>query len=79
MTVNDGVAALTVGNVYTPTTTGVVDNTAQYWPQWNVTYGSPLSYCSGDTHVFGCEHAEKCKCGIASRKVAPKKCATCGK
>jgi len=49
------------------------------YPQTNVTYYYPQQYCQGETHVFGCEHAEKCKCGIASRKVEPKRCGSCGK
>lgn len=50
-----------------PFTSGTVTVTA--WPQ----------SCSGDTHVFACEHADKCKCGKANRTPEPKKCGACGK
>lgn len=37
------------------------------------------SQCSGNTHVFGCDHAKICKCGKAKRKVEPPTCGHCGK
>jgi hypothetical protein len=50
-----------------------------YWPyanQW--VYSAPTTFCCGETHVFACEHAETCKCGVA-RRAKPRICAKCGK
>ena len=43
---------------------------------WSWTY--PVT-CGGNTHVFACEHADKCQCGKAVRVPDPKKCGACGK
>ena len=52
------------------------------WPttsQITISGYYPPTICADDVHVFGCEHATKCKCGQATRKVAPKACPCCGK
>lgn len=49
---------------------------ANHWLQGTTIL--PLN-CSGDTHVFGCQHAEACKCGKATRKVEPRVCPHCKK
>ena len=67
---------------------GALTGNIQFYPNWgDYTTNWPYStvqyiqqtFCAGDIHVFGCSHAEKCKCGKASRKVEPPKCAYCGK
>ncbi len=90
MTINDNIAPLTVGDSAGVATTGywTPDNGYQYWPNTYpyipVTYPSititttPL-VCSGNTHVFGCDHAERCKCGKTKRKPEPPVCGHCGK
>jgi hypothetical protein len=67
-------------------TTGCI----QTWP-WDTTsapcypyttiYTTPQTpyFCDGNVHVFGCDHADKCKCGKSKRTVEPPKCAHCGK
>lgn len=35
--------------------------------------------CGTNTHIFACDHAEKCKCGKSHRTVTPPKCGVCGK
>lgn len=37
------------------------------------------NYCSGNYHLWACEHAERCKCGKATRKVEPRICSECNK
>jgi hypothetical protein len=37
------------------------------------------TWCADDCHVFGCEHADTCKCGKATRTPEPKTCGCCGK
>jgi hypothetical protein len=84
MKFHDGRPALTVANA---TITTFADGT--YWPIGTWPYDSGTTYyqwpwlsaptCSGDVHVFACEHATKCKCGTASRNVAAPKCGICGK
>lgn len=57
------------------------------WPPYNgyiyvyppYVYPTYPAFCSSECHVFECEHATKCKCGKASRKVEPPKCHACGK
>lgn len=51
-----------------------------YWPYTTIyTTPSPPYFCSGNVHVFGCDHAEKCKCGKSKRKAEPPTCPHCGK
>lgn len=49
------------------------------WPyqQQVYYYTTPPSWCSGNVHVFGCEHAETCRCGKAKRDKPV--CGHCGK
>jgi hypothetical protein len=74
------VSPLTVGGALTTGNITINDNTAGHWYQGYPWYWqtSPL-LCSDNCHVFGCEHAEKCQCGKAKRKIEPKCCPTCGK
>jgi hypothetical protein len=87
MTANDSLAALTVGSVQVANEF-YWDGT--YWPYWpypsvwpntagQITVTTTPVVCSGDVHVWACEHAEKCRCGKAHRKPEPKKCLSCGK
>jgi hypothetical protein len=47
------------------------------YPSYPVYVTTAPSWCSGQVHVFGCEHAEVCKCGKAKREKPA--CAHCGK
>jgi hypothetical protein len=61
----------------------IQDNISYGSDRWNTYYiqSFPMTpvICSGNYHVFGCDHAEKCKCGKAQRKVEHPKCPCCGK
>lgn len=82
---------MTTGKIVLDSKTTMIAPTgySNYWePTWPWIYPSGNVYftyptyplvCLGDVHVFGCEHATKCKCGAASRKVAAHKCGVCGK
>ena len=61
-----------VGNVWYP-----APNTI-YWPTEWPTVWTPTE-CSGDVHVFACEHATVCKCGACKREVSRRRCPSCGK
>lgn len=89
---NSNGTALTFYDNGTATQANIAVGTVQYWPYpdntywpWSypynvqITYPTTPFYCLGDVHVFGCEHADKCKCGKASRTPEPKKCGACGK
>jgi hypothetical protein len=60
-------------NQWIPNTLPNVFPQIQVWPL------GPVAYCYGHVHVFGCEHATTCKCGVASRPLPVKVCPTCGK
>lgn len=68
MQVNEHGIPLVIGRAY-PTTNGY----------GQLIQPSQITHCSGQTHVFACEHAEKCKCGKASRTPEPRMCGVCGK
>jgi len=82
VTVNDNVKGLTVGCVQQvnpwqntwPNGIGTLPQQGGY-----LTVSTVPTQCSGDYHVFACEHADKCKCGKANRTPEPKKCGACGK
>ena len=70
------VGSVSIGNVQT------WDNT--YWPggvypfvTTNLVTTITTWTCSGDVHVWACEHAVACKCGKATRQVPT--CPGCGK
>lgn len=52
-----------------------------WWPSthYYIPYPQKPLHCANDCHVFSCEHATKCKCGKATRKLEPKRCSECGK
>jgi hypothetical protein len=85
MTMNSTTGLMTIGGTGT-----FVDNSyypfvhpqtvGNDWPTYGYIYTNPTPYqCDGNVHVFGCDHAAKCKCGKTSRKPEPPKCAHCGK
>jgi hypothetical protein len=75
MYINHDVSPLTVGSI-APLDT--YDFTGKY-TQWNANVAVAPTQCAGDLHVFGCQHAETCKCGKATRTVEPRICPHCKK
>jgi hypothetical protein len=63
--------ALTTGYVQTVPYTTPISNGFD-WTLYSTT--PTISYCSGNIHVFGCDHAEKCLCGKSVREVLCTKC-----
>jgi hypothetical protein len=61
-----------------PWTDGV-GGTGIYTYPWNITTTNEPTECGANLHVFGCDHATKCKCGKTRRKPEPPTCAHCGK
>lgn len=83
---NDTTAMTTTETIGMVQWTDGLGNTGYYggWPYvtpWvpytapTITYTQWPMWCSGDTHVWGCEHATKCKCGKATRE--PEVCPHC--
>jgi hypothetical protein len=70
-----GNGSLTVGSTY------IQDNSWTPYQPYTYQYVWPSTpfLCDGNVHVFGCDHAEKCKCGKTKRKPEPPQCAHCGK
>jgi hypothetical protein len=61
-----------------PWTNGIGATGIAYPWQTITTTTSDPTECSENQHVFGCDHAAKCKCGQTTRKPNPPKCAHCG-
>jgi hypothetical protein len=73
---------LPVGTVTTGVGMGETSGHTQYtntWPNSTVSqFVTWPSYCSGNVHVWACDHQTACKCGRVSRVVSPPACLVCG-